>query len=109
MPPVIDIHTHCALRPRGDPFGVAEALRGIPVGRNTVTNYRDLPAVSHHEMYDFDLQQEACAKAGVTGRIMSNPFPAEVMTTISGAPAIDIVKFVNDQIASVVARAPKTC
>ncbi len=56
--PVIDIHTHCAPRVQGDPLGVAEALRGAPVGRNTVTNYRGLPAVSYHEMSGFDLQQE---------------------------------------------------
>ena len=70
--PVIDIHTHCSPRVQGDPFGVAEALRGTPVGRNAVTNYRGLPAVSYHEMSDFDLQQEVCAKAGITGRIISN-------------------------------------
>ena len=57
---------------QGDPLGVAEALRGTPVGRNTVTNYRGLPAVSYHDMSDFDLQQEVCAKAGITGRIISN-------------------------------------
>ena len=89
---------------QGDPFGVAEALRGVPVGRNTVTNYRGLPAVSYHDMYDFDLQQEVCAKAGITGRIISNPFAAEVMTAVSTKPAIDIVKQVNDQIAAIVAR-----
>ncbi len=95
--PVIDIHTHCAPRVQGDPFGVAEALRGTPVGRNTVTNYRGLPAVSYHEMSDFDLQQEVCAKAGITGRIISNPFAAEVMTAVSTKPAIDVVKHVNDR------------
>ncbi len=68
---------------QGDPLGVAEALRGTPVGRNTVTNYRGLPAVSYHEMSDFDLQQEVCAKAGITGRIISNSFAAEVMTAVS--------------------------
>ena len=95
--PVIDIHTHCAPRVQGDPLGVAEALRGTPVGRNTVTNYRGLPAVSYHEMSDLDLQQEVCAKAGITGRIISNSFAAEVMTAVSTKPAIDVVKYVNDQ------------
>jgi aminocarboxymuconate-semialdehyde decarboxylase len=105
--PIIDIHTHCSPRPApGDPFGVAATLRGTPVGKNTVTNYRGLPAVSYHDMYDFDLQQETCAKAGVTGRILSTPFTAEVMTAVSKSPALDIVKAINDGIAGIVARAP---
>jgi len=87
--PVIDIHTHCSPRTRGDPFGVAQALRGTPVGKNAVTNYRGLPAVSYHDMTDFDLQQEVCARAGITGRIISNPFAAEVITAISRKPARD--------------------
>jgi len=103
--PIIDIHTHCSPRAQSDPFGVAEALRGIPVGKNAVTNYRGLPAVSYHDMSDFELQQEVCAKAGISGRIISNPFAAEVMTAISQKPAIDVVKHVNDQTAAVVARA----
>ena len=103
--PVIDIHTHCSPPARADPLGVAQALRGIPVGKNSVTNYRGLPAVSYHDMGDFDLQQEVCARAGITGRIISNPFAAEVMTAISSKPAIDVVKHVNDQTAAVVARA----
>jgi hypothetical protein len=48
--PIIDIHTHCAPRVAGDPFGVAAVMRGTPVGRNAVTNFRGLPAVSYHEM-----------------------------------------------------------
>jgi predicted TIM-barrel fold metal-dependent hydrolase len=103
--PVIDIHTHCSPRTRDDPLGVAQALRGIPVGKNAVTNYRGLPAVSYHDMTDFDLQQDVCARAGITGRIISNPFAAEVMSAISHKPAIDVVKYVNDQTAAVVARA----
>src|SRR5262249_12249724 len=81
-------------------------LRGTPIGKNTVTNYRGLPAVSYHEMYDFDLQQEVCAKAGITGRIISTPFAAEVMTAVSKSPAIEIVRSINDQIASIVGRTP---
>jgi predicted TIM-barrel fold metal-dependent hydrolase len=104
--PIIDIHTHCSSRPQGDRFGVAEALRGVPVGQEMVTNYRGLPAVSYHDMYDLDLQQAVCAKAGVTHRIISTPFAAEVMTAVSKSPALDIVKAVNDQIAGIVARAP---
>jgi predicted TIM-barrel fold metal-dependent hydrolase len=105
--PIIDIHTHCSPRVSGDPFGVADAMRGTPVGRNTVTNFRGLPAVSYHEMYEFDLQQEVCAAAGVTGRLISTPFAAEAIAWVSKSPAIDIVKAVNDQIAGIVARSPK--
>jgi predicted TIM-barrel fold metal-dependent hydrolase len=105
--PIIDIHTHCAPQQAGDPFGAAEALRGTSAGRNMVTNYRGLPAVAYHEMTDFDLQQEVSARAGITGRLMSNPFPAETMTAISRAPALDIVRHVNDQIAALIDRAPQ--
>jgi predicted TIM-barrel fold metal-dependent hydrolase len=102
--PIIDIHTHCSPRPQGDPFGVAAVMRGAPVGRHAVTNFRGLPAVSYRDMYDFDLQQEVCAKAGITGRIISTPFAAEGISWASKSPAIDIVKSVNDQIAAIVAR-----
>jgi predicted TIM-barrel fold metal-dependent hydrolase len=105
--PIIDIHTHCSPRPQGDPFGVAAVMRGTPAGKNTVTNFRGLPAVSYHDMYDFDLQQVVCAKAGITGRIISTPFAAEGISWASRSPAIDIVKSVNDQIAGIVARSPK--
>ena len=105
--PIIDIHTHCAPpRPPGDRFGVAEALRGTPAGRNVITNYRGLPAVSYYEMGDFELQQAACAKAGVTHRLISTPFTAEVMAAISKSPSLEICKAVNDGIAGIVARAP---
>jgi hypothetical protein len=70
LSPIIDFHTHCAPRPTGDRFGVAEAMHATPVGRNMVTNYRGLPAVAYHEMTDFDLQQEISARAGVTHRIL---------------------------------------
>jgi predicted TIM-barrel fold metal-dependent hydrolase len=103
--PVIDIHTHCSARGRDDPFGLAQALRGVPVGKNAVTNYRGLPAVSYHEMSDFELQQEVCAQAGITGRIISNPFAAEVAAAITSRPAIDVVKYVNDQTVEITARA----
>jgi len=102
--PIIDIHTHCSQRPRDDPFGVADALRAIPAGKNAVTNYRGLPAVSYNDMFDLDLQQEVCAKAGVTGRIISNPFASAV----SRRPALDVAKHINDQVAAVVGRAPKS-
>jgi aminocarboxymuconate-semialdehyde decarboxylase len=105
--PIIDIHTHCAPRVTGDPFGVAAVMRGTPVGRNAVTNFRGLPAVSYYEMSDFDLQQEVCAKAGISGRILSTPFAAEGISWASKSPAIDIVKSVNNGIAEIVARSPK--
>ena len=104
--PIIDIHTHCAARPTDDRFGVAAALRGTPVGRNVVTSYRGLPAVGYYEMTDFDLQQEGLAQAGITHRLISNSFGAETMTAISEAPALDVVKHVNDEIAALVARVP---
>ena len=103
--PIIDIHTHCVPRVPGDRFGVAAAMQSRPVGRNVATNYRGLPAVGYHEMTDFDLQQEALARAGVTHRLISNSFGAETMSAISSAPALDIVKAVNDQVAALVARA----
>jgi predicted TIM-barrel fold metal-dependent hydrolase len=106
--PIIDIHTHCAPRQRDDPFGVAAIMRGTPAGRNTITNYRGLPAVGHWEMTDFDHQQEVCAKAGLTGRIMSTPFTAEIVTRESSKPALDIVKHGNDQVAALLARASGT-
>jgi aminocarboxymuconate-semialdehyde decarboxylase len=104
--PIIDIHTHCAPRPTDDRFGVAAALRGAPAGRNMVTNYRGLPAVGYYEMTDFDLQQEALARAGITGRLISNSFAAETWTAISSAPSLDVVTFLNDQLAALAARAP---
>src|SRR5258708_13079846 len=97
--PIIDIHTHCSPpRPPGDRFGVAEALQGTPVGKNTATNYRGLPAVSYHEMGDFELQQEICAKAGITGRIISTPFAAEVMAAISQSASLAISRAANTAI-----------
>lgn len=104
--PIIDVHTHCAPRPTDDRFGVAAALRGTPAGRNTVTNFRGLPAVGYYEMTDFDLQQETLARAGVTGRLISNSFAAETWTAVSSAQSLDIVKFLNDQVATLAARAP---
>ena len=104
--PIIDIHTHCVPRLLGDRFGVAAAMQATPVGRNVVTNYRGLPAVGYYEMTDFALQQEVLARAGVTGRLISNSFGAETMTAVSSAPALDIVKAVNDQIADLIVQAP---
>jgi predicted TIM-barrel fold metal-dependent hydrolase len=104
---IIDMHTHSVPRIAGDPFGVAAVMRGTPVGRNSVSSFRGLPAVSYGEMHDFDRQQEVCAAAGITGRIISNPFAAESVSWASKSPAIDIVKSVNDEVAATVARSPK--
>ena len=104
--PIIDIHTHCSQRPRDDPFGVADALRAIPAGKND--GLSRLAGGVYNDMFDFDLQQEVCAKAGVTGRIISNPFAAEVISAVSRRPALDVAKHINDQVAAVVGRAPKS-
>jgi predicted TIM-barrel fold metal-dependent hydrolase len=107
LSPIIDVHTHCAVRPSDDRFGVAAALRGVPVGKDVVTNYRGLPAVAYHQMYDLELQEEVCTKAGISARLISNPFAAEVITAVSRCPALDIVKFLNDQTAAIVTRTPR--
>jgi hypothetical protein len=51
------MHTHCAPRIAGDPFGVAAVMRGTPVGKNMVTNFRGMPMVAYGDMLDFDLQE----------------------------------------------------
>ena len=101
------MHTHVVPRVAGDPFGVAAAMRGTPVGNNSVSSFRGLPAVAYGEMHDFDRQQEVCAAAGITGRIISNPFAAESISWASKSPALDIVRSVNDALAATVARSPK--
>jgi predicted TIM-barrel fold metal-dependent hydrolase len=104
---IIDMHTHCAPRVAGDPFGVAAVMRGTPVGNNMVTNFRGMPTVAYGDLLDFDLQEEVSAAARITGRIISNPFAAESISWASKSPAIDIIKAVNDQVAETVARASK--
>jgi len=106
MPHIVDIHTHYAGPPKGDPLGVAHAIRGTRVGKNLYSDYKDLPSIAYYELTDFDVQQEVSHKAGITRRLMSNPFSAEVMTEISKKPAADVVKFCNDEIAETVGRAP---
>jgi predicted TIM-barrel fold metal-dependent hydrolase len=108
VPHIIDIHTHCTPRQRDDPFGVAAIMRGTPAGKNMVMNYRGLPAVGHWEMGDFEYQQAECAKAGITGRMMSSPFAAEIITAETNKPAIDVVRYGNDQIAALIAGASKS-
>jgi aminocarboxymuconate-semialdehyde decarboxylase len=106
LPPIIDVHTHCSPRPQPghDPFGVAAHLRGTPVGRNVLLNYRGLPAIGYAEFADMQLQQEVCANAGITGRLMSTPFTAEIISAITAKPSLEVVKYGNDQIAALIAR-----
>lgn len=106
MAHMVDVHTHCALPSKEDPFGVADLMRGQIVGGNMVSNFRGLPAVGYREMMDFDLQQEVSHKAGITKRLMSGPFMAESVTPYTSKPAIDVVKYGNDEVAAIVARAP---
>ena len=89
MAHMVDIHTHCTIPTRDDPFGVAELMRGQVVGGNMVSNFRGLPAVGYREMLDFDLQQEVSAKAGITRRLMSSPFMAESVTPYTSKPALE--------------------
>jgi predicted TIM-barrel fold metal-dependent hydrolase len=102
----IDIHTHCTLPNREDPFGIAQLMQGKIVNGNMVSNFRGLPSVGYREMLDFDFQQEVSHKAGITRRLMSSPFTAEAVTPFTTKPALDVVKYVNDETARVVARGP---
>ena len=106
MTHMVDIHTHCALPPKGDPLGIGQAMRGTFVRKNMVTDYRGLPAVMYHELTDFELQQEVSGKAGITRRLMSNPFGSEVFSAISGKSSLDVVKYCDDEVAAIVAKAP---
>ncbi len=106
MAHMVDIHTHAAIPTREDPFGVAALMRGQIVGNNIISNFRGLPAVGYGEMFDFGLQQEVSAKAGITRRLMSSPFMAESVTPYTTKPALDVVKYGNDEVAAIVAKAP---
>jgi aminocarboxymuconate-semialdehyde decarboxylase len=107
MAHIVDIHTHCTLPPKGDPLGVAAAMRGQMVGRNMYSDYKGMPGIAYYELTNFELQQENSHKAGIDYRLMSNPFSAEVLTEISKKPAIDVVKHTNDEIAAIVDTSPK--
>jgi predicted TIM-barrel fold metal-dependent hydrolase len=102
MATLIDIHTHCSIPDRTDPLGVAQFMRGTQVGENSYHDFKGLPAISYHELMDFDLQQEVSHKAGITHRLMSNPFGAEVLVALSKKSAGDVIKYNNDQIAALV-------
>jgi predicted TIM-barrel fold metal-dependent hydrolase len=105
---IIDMHTHCSIPDRSDPLGVAQFMRGTPVGRNSYHDFRGLPAISYYDLMDFDLQQDVSHKAGITYRLMSNPFGAEVLVALSKKSAGDVIKYNNDQIATLVEKSKGT-
>ncbi len=102
MAHIIDIHTHCSAPPKGDPLGVAGAMRGKMVGKNLYSDYGGIPMIAYWPLQDFAAQQEVSHKAGIDFRLMSNPFSSEVLTNVSQKPAGDVVKHCNDEIAELV-------
>ena len=108
MVQIIDIHTHCSIPDRTDPLGVAQFMRGTPVGKNSYSDFRGLPSISYYELTDFDLQQEVSHKAGINYRLMSNPFGAEVLVALSKKSPGDVIKHNNDQIAALVEKSKGT-
>jgi predicted TIM-barrel fold metal-dependent hydrolase len=107
MSQIVDIHTHYSGRSKGgDPLGVGGAMRSVRVGRNMYSDYKGMPNLAHYELGDFQLQQEVSHRAGITYRLMSNPFPSEVLSEISPRSSIDVCKHFNDEIAEIVATAP---
>jgi predicted TIM-barrel fold metal-dependent hydrolase len=106
MAHIVDIHTHCSAPPKGDPLGVAHAMRGKMVGKNLYSDYGGIPMIAFWPLQDFGVQQEVSHRAGIDYRLMSNPFSSEVLTDISEKPAGDVVKYCNDEIAELVERAP---
>jgi predicted TIM-barrel fold metal-dependent hydrolase len=95
---IVDIHTHF-----NEP-GVADKL-GIDM-RHPGPGYTILPSSQMREFGQFDKQIEVNEKAGVTKRLMSSPFGAEMMSALTSKPSIDVVAAVNDATARTVARAP---
>ena len=105
--PIIDIHTHCSPpRPPGDRFGVQEALRGTPVGKDMVTNYRGFAGGG--------LPPDGGLRASAGGLRQGRRHRAHHLDAVYRrghgrrfkSPALDICKAVNDGIAGIVARAP---
>ncbi len=101
-------HSHALLAAAaaGDRFGVAEALRGIPGRQEHGDQLSWTAGVSYHEMGNFELQQETCAKPASPAVSSRRHSAAEVMAAVSKSPSFDICKAVNDGIAGIVARAP---
>jgi predicted TIM-barrel fold metal-dependent hydrolase len=109
MAHIVDIHTHHSARSTGDPLGVGNAMRGQRAGRNFYSDYKGMPGLAYYELTDFEHQQDVSHRAGIDFRLISNPFPAEVLSEISRKPSIDVCKYCNDQIAATVATAPDDC
>ncbi len=95
---IVDIHTHF-----NEP-GVADRL-GIDM-KNPGPGYTILPSKQMQEFGQFEKQIEVNEKAGVTKRLMSSPFGAEMMSAFTSKPSIEVVKAVNDATAKTVSRAP---
>ncbi len=107
MPHIVDVHTHFALAGVAPKLGIdPRFLNPVKAGRNTVTNYRGLPAVGYAEMGEFDTHMQVNEKAGVTRRLLSTGFTAETLSHETAKPSSEICKVVNDEMAAVVARAP---
>jgi predicted TIM-barrel fold metal-dependent hydrolase len=107
MAHIIDVHTHHSPRSKGgDPLGVGNAMRSQRVGRNFYSDYKGLPGLAYYELTDFAHQQEISRKAGIDYRLLSNPFPAEVLSEISPRPSIDVCRHCNDEVAASVALSP---
>jgi predicted TIM-barrel fold metal-dependent hydrolase len=96
---IVDIHTHF-----NEP-GVAQAL-GVDM-RNPGKGYTILPSSQQGEFGNFEKQAEVCARAGLTTRLMSSPFGAEMMSALTTKSSLDVVKVVNDTNAKTIARDPK--
>jgi hypothetical protein len=45
-------------------------------------------------------------RAGIDIRLISNPFPAKVLSEISRKPSIDACKYCNDQVSETIAGSP---
>jgi predicted TIM-barrel fold metal-dependent hydrolase len=107
MAHIVDVHTHHSPRSKGgDPLGVKGAMRSERVGRNFYSDYKGLPGLAYYELTDFDHQQEISHKAGIDYRLLSNPFPAEVLSEISPKPSIEVCRYCNDEVAASVALSP---
>ena len=83
--PIIDIHTHCSPRLAGDPFGVADLMRGVPVGKNAVTNSLRPFVVSYHDMYDLS-PVSSSSKARMAAAPSAAPVPVAACEDLRSRP-----------------------
>jgi predicted TIM-barrel fold metal-dependent hydrolase len=93
---IVDIHTHF-----NEP-GIAEKL-GINYADPRAA-MRRLPSSPMAEFGDFEKQIEVNQRAGIDWRLMSSPFTAEILSSLTDKPSLDVVKLVNDTVAKTVAR-----